>query len=160
MEDITADLNRILKEHVEVGEALKLIVASPLFGRETLSAALGELSEHLIARLIGGNRTNRGNNGFDLTGPLGERIEVKSRQLSRWGESLMFDFSRHTVSASEAYCVAWDDTVSPPVVHAAYRGVVAEFKERWGVRGQSSYLIRTNLRKLRAAVNSVGSSLA
>jgi hypothetical protein len=152
MEDVTESLNRILKDHAEVGEALALIIASPLLGRETLSAALGEISEHLVARLIGGTRKDRGNNGFDLIGPLGENIEVKSRQLSRWGLSLMFDFSRHTVSASEAYCVAWDDTVSPPVVHAAFRAKVSEYIERWGVQGQSSYSIRTNLRKLQTAV--------
>lgn len=152
MEDITESLNRILNDQADVGEVLTLIIASPLFGRETLSAALGEVSEHLIARLIGGTRTERGNNGFDVIGPNGEQIEVKSRQLGRWGLNLMFDFSRHTASASEAYCVAWDDKVSPPIVHAAFRGKVSEFVERWSPQNQSSYSIRTNLRKLQAAV--------
>ena len=152
MEDVTDALNRMLSEHVEVGQALAFIIAAPLLGRETLSAALGEVSEHLIARLIGGMRRDRGNNGFDLTGPAGEQIEVKSRQVSRWGVNLMFDFSRHTASASQAYCIAWDDRASPPVVYAAFRGPVSEFIERWGVQGQAKYSIRTNLRKLRQAV--------
>lgn len=151
MDDVTERLNQLLDEHAEVGQALTLIIASPLLGRETLSAALGELTEHLIARLIGGTRRDRGNNGFDLVGPLGELIEVKSRQRGRWGENLMFDFSAHTASASEAYCVAWDDTVAPPRVYAAYRGKVSEFLERWASCGSSRYSIRTNLGKLRAA---------
>ena len=152
MEDVTSDLNAVLADHAEVGQALSLIMTSQMLGRETISAALGELSEHLIARLVGGRRIERGNRGFDLRGSGGERIEVKSRQLSRWGEHLMFDFGRHTETADTAYCVAWDDTVEPPIVHAAFRLPVTELLERWGTPGQKAYSARTNLRKLRAAV--------
>lgn len=91
LKDVTADLNGILAAHAEVQAALSFIIASPLLGRETLSAVLGEVSEHVIARFIGGAREARGNNGYDLRGPANEKIEVKARQLSRYGANLKFD---------------------------------------------------------------------
>lgn len=156
MEDVTGELNRIFAAHPDVKETLGMILQSPLLGRETLSAALGELSEHLIARAIGGTRIARGNRGFDLAGPNGERIEVKSRQQSRWGGSLQFNFSKHTADADTVYCVAWDDTVSPPLLFAAYRISVAELLHRWGTPTQAAYAARTKLGLLQRTPTTLG----
>ncbi|MBB3882958.1 hypothetical protein [Acetobacter oeni] len=150
--DVTADLNAILKQHAEVSKAFIDIISSPLLGRETLSAALGELSEHLVAAFIGGAREIRGNKGFDLIGPGNEKIEVKSRQLSKWGGSLQFNFGAHSASADEAFCIAWDDTGPPPVIHAAFRAPIPWMLEKWGCPGQNSYSIRTKLKALQQAV--------
>ncbi len=145
MDEVTRELNAILFDHAEVNETLAMIIRSPLLGRETISAALGELSEHLIAKSIGGARIERSNRGYDLTGPMGERIEVKSRQVSRWGETLQFNFSKHTKDADIVYCIAWDDTLSPPILRAAYKIPVPELLERWGTPNQKNYSARTNL---------------
>lgn len=154
IKDVTTDLNAILMLHADVGKALVYIVNSPLLGRETLSAALGELSEHLVATFIGGARKARGNNGFDLVGPNEEKIEVKSRQLSKWGGSLQFNFGTHSATANEAFCIAWDDTVSPPVIFAAFRAPISWMLEKWGCTGQTSYSIRTKLKALQREAHS------
>jgi len=151
VQDVTEGLNALLADPAEVaGAALMLIKKSSLLGRETLSAALGELSEHLIARMVGGERKDQGNYGFDLLGPDGERIEVKSRQAGRWGNNLMFDFSRHTADANEVFCVAWDDRAEVPFILAAFRAPVSLCLARWGTPRQA-YAFRTTLRKLRVA---------
>ena len=151
MADVTADLNRVLAEDDAAKGALALILQSPFFGRETLSAALGELSEHLIAVAFGGARIPRGNKGFDLVGRRGERIEVKARQLSRWGSGLQFNFSKHTAQADLVYCLAWDDTVAFPELRTAYRIPVPDLLRRWGTPDQRGYAARTNLGLLREA---------
>lgn len=156
MENVTVELNRIFSAHSDVKETLAIIVQSPLLGRETLSAALGELSEHLIAYAIGGARITRANRGFDLTGPRNERIEVKSRQVSRWGENLQFNFSKHTAEADLVYCIAWDDTVSPPSLFAAYRISVSELIFRWGTPGQPKFAARTRLGLLQGSPMTLG----
>jgi len=147
LKDVTADLNGILAAHAEVQAALSFIIASPLLGRETLSAVLGEVSEHVIARFIGGAREARGNNGYDLRGPANEKIEVKARQLSRYGANLKFDFSKHSAAADEAFCITWNDEMSPPVIYAAFRATIPAMLERWGTPEQARYSIRTDLRR-------------
>ncbi|MBB2158522.1 hypothetical protein HLH33_19945 [Gluconacetobacter diazotrophicus] len=153
LEDVTNVLKGILSDHPAVEETLTMILSSPLLGRETISAALGELSEHLIAKAIGGARIARGNRGFDLIGPSEERIEVKSRQIGRWGDTLQFNFSKHTEQAHTVYCIAWDNTEEGdrPSLRAAYRIDVPELLRRWGTPNQSSYAARTNLGLLKKA---------
>ena len=151
MADVTADLNRVFAEDDAAKSALSLILQSPYFGRETLSSALGELSEHLIAQAIGGARIERGNKGFDLLGSHGERIEVKARQLSRWGNGLQFNFSKHTAQADLVYCLAWDDTLAFPELRTAYRMPVPDLLRRWGTPDQQGYAARTNLGLLHKA---------
>lgn len=130
-----------------------MILDSPLLGRETISAALGELSEHLIARAFGGERTDRGNRGFDLIGPNKERIEVKSRQIGQWGDKLQFNFSKHTTEAHTVYCIAWGNTDEGerPTLQTAYRIDVSEPLRRWGTPNQSGYAARTKLGLLKKA---------
>lgn len=153
MEDVTKVLKDILSDHPAVQETLAMILDSPLLGRETISAALGELSEHLIAKAIGGARIARGNRGFDLIGPNNERIEVKSRQIGQWGDKLQFNFSKHTEEANSVYCIAWDNTDEGerPTLQAAYRIDVPELLRRWGTPNQSGYAARTKLGLLKKA---------
>lgn len=153
MEDVTKVLKDILSDHPAVEETLAMILDSPLLGRETISAALGELSEHLIAKAIGGARIARGNCGFDLIGPSEERIEVKSRQIGQWGDNLQFNFSKHTTEAHIVYCIAWGhtDEGERPTLQAAYRIDVPELLRRWGTPNQSSFAARTKMGLLKKA---------
>ena len=146
MQDVADPLNQTLREHPGVGKALVFVSAPPRLGREALSVALAEISQHLVMRFVGGARRARGDGGFDVIGPQGETIEVKSRQVSNRPD-LMFDFSGHAVDDAEAYCIAWDDTVSPPVICAAIRGSISEFIQRWGMEGQVGQSVRTSLKK-------------
>jgi hypothetical protein len=104
---VTNELNALLMKDSSIQRAMAFLATIPLFTRETRSAALGEISEHLVAELAGGTREDRGNRGFDVIGSAQERIEVKSRLLSRYGDGLKFDFRQHTKDAAEAYCIAW-----------------------------------------------------
>ena len=69
---------------------------------------MGELSERLISLYTGAERRKRGSKGHDLIGPENERIEVKGRIISNWGDTLQFNFGKHTAAANIAYCVAWN----------------------------------------------------
>ena len=155
MEDVTRRLAEVLAEHSEAREALTLLMRSPIFGRETVSRALGELSEHLVATLVGGRRVDRNNRGFDVVDGNNRSIEVKARQVSRYGETLQFNFGKHSLHATEVVCIAWDDSdkSTPPRILAAYRGSVHEFTRAWATPNQKSYSFRTNLGRLRRTVS-------
>jgi hypothetical protein len=56
VEDVTALLTQALDGYCDIRDAFEIIAGCKLIGRETKSAALGEISEHLIARLVGGRR--------------------------------------------------------------------------------------------------------
>lgn len=122
------------------------------FGRETISAAIGEVSERLVARMVDGQRTPRGSFGHDLRLPDGQLIEVKARLADRYGDGVQFNFGRHTVSTTAAYCLAWrDDEVGTVRLDAAYRVDTVDLLEHWGCN-QPKYCARTTLGKLRAAL--------
>ncbi len=160
MEDVTRQLTEVLTQHEEAQAALALLMRSPIFGRETVSRALGELSEHLVATMVGGRRVNRNNRGFDVVDGDERSIEVKARQVSRYGETLQFNFGKHSKHAAEAVCIAWDDgdQSMPPRLLAAYRGSVQEFIREWGTPNQKSYSFRTSLGHLRRNVSITASA--
>jgi hypothetical protein len=156
MEDVTDILNEILAQQGELASALAALVASPFLGRETVSTALGEISEHLVALATGGNRVKRALPGFDVQGIDGTRIEVKSRQLGTWGEDLMFDLSHKKATADIIYCIAWNDIVSPIVIHMALKIACRDFVRLWSTPEQKRYLARTDLKKIRKSLSEVG----
>ena len=151
IENVTAMMNKSLAEHDDIRTALGIISGCPLFGRETRSAALGEISEHLIARMENGERRPNGNKGYDVVDAQGAMIEVKSRLTGRWGDTLMFDFRPHTASATKAFCVAWDDKSDPASIYEAYVIPVSVLVSRWGGAQSRKFCARTNLKKLRQA---------
>jgi len=149
IELITHLLNAELGTETDIRRALETIRACAVFSRETRSAALGEISEHLVARVTDGRRVDCGNRGFDLLDSNNRKIEVKSRLRGQWGDGLMFDFRQHTRQAYFAYCVAWDDQNNDPLVVEAYRMPVSFLLERWP--SQHRYCARTTLGKMREA---------
>jgi hypothetical protein len=149
IELITDLLNAELGPETDIRVALEMIRGCAVFSRETRSAALGETSEHLVARITNGKREDCGNRGFDLRDGNGRKIEVKSRLRGEWGDGLMFDFHQHTRQAYFAYCIAWDDQKNEPLVFEAYRMPVSFLLERWP--SQHRYCARTTLGKMRAA---------
>lgn len=151
IEDVTVVLRAHLS--VEMISALKTLTGSGFFGRETLSAAVGEISEHLVAKAVGASRVARNSRGHDLC-LEGTTIEVKSRFISRWGETLQFNFGAHTARTGIAYCVAWDgDDIGEPALLQAFRVTVPYLIERWRPAGSTSrYCARTDLGALRRAL--------
>lgn len=149
------DVTEVLRGHIssEMVGALKALTDSGIFGRETLSAAVGEISEHLVARALGASRVARNSRGHDLCFE-GTTIEVKSRFISRWGESLQFNFGVHTAKAGIAYCLAWKgDDGGEPALQQAFRVTVPFLIERWRpLNSTGKYCARTDLGALRRAL--------
>jgi hypothetical protein len=151
IENVTSVMNEELAKHDDIQTALGIISGCALFSRETRSAALGEISEHLIARMLNGERRPHGSKGFDVVDAKGTMIEVKSRLTGRWGDTLKFDFSPHTVSANRVFCVAWNDKSETSSIYEAYAMPVSLLVSRWGGRQLRSHCARTTLKKLRLA---------
>lgn len=150
IEDVTENLRSHYSDDLRT--AIDGLASSEFFGRETLSAAVGEISEVLIARATGASRIKRGNPGYDLV--LGETlIEVKSRFISTWDEQLKFDFRPNTIQATFAYCVVWkDDEGRSPELKEAFRLSVPFLISRWAPAKSDKHCARTNLKKLRLAL--------
>ena len=148
IEDVTTNI-RAHYSH-EMHNALTTLVASGLFGRETLSTAIGEISEILVAGAVGASRVARNNRGHDLI-LEGSKIEVKSRFISRWGDSLQFNFGAHTADAHVVYCLAWHgDSGEELGVQHAFRLTVPFLIERWRPKtSQRGYCARTDLGALK-----------
>jgi hypothetical protein len=150
IQNVTIQLNEILATDDMIRRALKIISACELFGRETKSAALGEISEHVVARMVGGSRCDNGNKGFDVIDATGLKIEVKSRMPGIWGDGLMFDFRRHTQNAEKVFCICWSARADDFSIAEAYCVQVKELISRWGTPGQQKFCARTTLKKLRS----------
>ncbi|HEY2134184.1 MAG TPA: hypothetical protein VGH36_14620, partial [Acetobacteraceae bacterium] len=87
--DETKKLQKALTPQLE--EAMDAIsVLNRHFGRETLSAAIGELSEILVESFTGAKRTQRNTRGYDLIAADGRLIEIKARFLASYADSLQF----------------------------------------------------------------------
>jgi hypothetical protein len=128
-----------------------LTILNRHFGRETQSAALGEVSESLIAAYVGAERRERNSKGHDLYKD-GHLIEVKSRLIDNWQDDNQFNFSKHTARARTAYCVAWRiDESNRPVLQHVFEVGVPFLVERWATPKQPTYCARTTLRRLKAA---------
>ena len=153
LENVTRELNRALAAHADIRGAMGIIGGCPLFSRETKSAALGEISEHLVARVVQGQRRNQGNRGFDIVDAQGARIEVKSRLQGRWRDTLMFDFRKHTATASRVYCIVWKDDSDLEPIAEAYMIPVSDLISRWAASRPTPYCARTTLKKLREAAS-------
>lgn len=151
IENVTSLLNEELAKHYDIQSALRLIASCDLFSRETKSAALGEISEHLIARMVNGRRRPSGSRGFDVVDAHDSMIEVKSRLTGKWGEKFMFDFSLHTKGASRVYCVAWDDKTNVASISEAYTIPVSLLVLNWGGTKLKNHSARTTLKKIRQA---------
>lgn len=128
-----------------------LVTLAKHFGRETQSAALGEVSERLVAEYTGARRQPKGTKGHDLI--KGDQlIEVKSRLIDHWGDDLQFNFGQHTVKAHIAYCLAWRiDEVRRPVLEYVFEVGVPVLVGNWGTPMQKGYSARTTLRSLKKA---------
>lgn len=149
--DVTEDLQQKCSHDIDA--ALHAIAALKKFcGRETVSAALGEISEVVVAKYLGAERSARNSRGHDLLLPNGCKIEVKSRLLGKWGDSLMFDFRPETKTCRDAYCVVWRDDSNQVELHQVIKVEVPYLTKRWAV-SQPKYSARTNLGRLRRALN-------
>lgn len=132
-----------------------LTVLNAYFGRETLSTAIGELSELLVADYCHAKRTKRGAQGYDLIGKNGELIEVKSRFLSHYADRLQFNFRRHTSKAHTAFCMVWvADDGERPKLEVALKVSVPFLIKNWAKPNQPKYSARTTLGALRRSVGS------
>jgi hypothetical protein len=151
IENVTSLMNGELAKHPDVQAALGIISGYALFSRETRSAALGEISEHLIARMLNGERRPHGSKGSDVVDAQGTMIEVKSRLVGPYDGKLMFDFSSHTASADRVFCVAWNDKSETSSIYEAYAMPVSALVSRWGGLESRHYCARTTLKKLRLA---------
>lgn len=156
--DVTEDVRLHLSSELAVAmDALTTL--NRHFGRETQSAALGEISESLIAQYIGAERRARNTKGHDLFKDT-QLIEVKSRLIDRYEDDAQFNFGRYTAQAHVAYCVAWriDETRRPMLVHVL-EVHVPFLIETWSKPNQPKYCARTTLRKLKAALSALDYSL-
>jgi hypothetical protein len=150
--DVTADVQAHLS--TELGEAIDaLTTLNRHFGRETQSAALGEISESLIAHYTGAERRERNTKGHDLFKDA-QLIEVKSRLIDRYEDDAQFNFRKYTAQAHIAYCVAWriDEARRPVLVHVLEVGVPFLI-ETWSKPNQPKYCARTTLGKLKAVLS-------
>jgi hypothetical protein len=149
--DVTADVQAHLS--IELGAAIEALTTLNIyFGRETQSAALGEISESLIAQYIGAERRERNTRGHDLFKDA-ELIEVKSRLIDRYEDDAQFNFRKYTAQARTAYCVAWriDEARRPVLAHVLEVGVPFLI-ETWSKPNQPKYCARTTLGKLKAVL--------
>jgi len=137
----------------ELNEAIDaLTVLSRYFGRETLSTAIGELSELLVAEFSGAERTKRGTRGHDLKTKDGQLIEVKSRFLSHYADTLQFNFRKHTSQAHIAFCIVWvANEGERPRLEVVLRVPVPFLLETWAKPKQPRYCARTTLGALSRA---------
>ncbi len=148
IENITERLYKELIAHKDLKEALAAIYSHEVFGRETKSAALGEISEYLIARMVRGQRSRNGNKGFDVVDAAGLQIEVKSRLPGEYRDTLQFNFGKHTESANEVFCICWHNEGRDFSIAEAYRVPIVDLA-LWATPNQTRYFARTDLRKLR-----------
>jgi hypothetical protein len=119
--------------------------------RDNISPAVAEISEKLIAQYLGGTRTPRATKGYDVVTADGERVEVKSRFIDKWGDTLQFNFGKHTKDAAVAYCLAWNGTSGEkPHLERAFRVPVSILLEKWP--RHNSYCARTTLGALKRSV--------
>jgi hypothetical protein len=153
--NVTAELNKLLLENKGVQEALTVILGNELFGRETKSAALGEISEHLVAVMVSGIRCSNGNKGHDIIDHAGAKVEVKTRLPGEYGAQLLFSFSKHTASANEIFCVCWESKEGEVSIVEAYRMLVSDIAQGWLTPNQKRYFARMDLKKLRIACSRV-----
>jgi hypothetical protein len=129
VECITADVrNKVGRELDEARAALAAL--SKYFKSTTLSAAIGDVSEELIAKYMRAGRKKR-QAPYDLEMPDGTGIEVKSRfeapDRNRSPGSLQFNFRQGTKSAQIAFCLHWvADKGTPPLLQQIFRVSVDE----------------------------------
>ena len=85
------------------------------FREGAISAPVGELSERLVANMLGGAISRRQNSGWDLLDSSGRMVEVKSRIATVQNcSSRQFNFSKTSSRADYAYCLTWTiDNGSP-----------------------------------------------
>ncbi|WP_315798507.1 hypothetical protein [Bradyrhizobium sp. SZCCHNRI3043] len=155
--DVTNHLLAHLPQFKEAIDALATL--NKYFeSRETKSAALGELSEVVMASYVGGKRRSPGTRGHDiLAGHY--LIEVKSRLIGQWKDALMFDFSKHSAEAHVAYCLAWDiGEDGRPIMQHAFELDIPFLLKTWGTPAQRNYSARTTLGKLKTAVSAISQS--
>jgi hypothetical protein len=149
--DITSDVQACLSVELKAAVDALTVLNKLFFRQETQSAALGEVSESLIAIYTGAIRTKRNTKGYDLR-KEGLLIEVKSRLIDRYNDDCQFNFRKHTALADTAYCLGWriDDKGRPWLPHVFEVGV-SYLKDAWAKPKQPTYCARTTLGKLKAA---------
>jgi hypothetical protein len=145
IEDVSEGIGCLLNDpDSEFRKALDHLEAlSAYLKHGTVSAAIGEISEMLIARYLGAEQNRRGTKGYDLVGPEKQQTEVKARLIQTdskyYGDRLQFNFRKHTRSAHNtdmAYCLGWDYNPRLTVIHA-FRLPIPELCERWGDKSPS-----------------------
>src|SRR5215207_7475223 len=104
--DVTSEVQSCLSTELKAAIDALTVLNKLFFRRETQSAALGEVSESLIAIYVGAERTKRNTKGYDLQ-KNGHLIEVKSRLIDSYNDKCQFNFRKHTAQAQTAYCLAW-----------------------------------------------------
>jgi len=144
--NVQACLSAKLKEAIDA-----LTTLNEHFGRETQSAALGEVSESLIAAYVGGERRERNTKGHDVF-RKGHLIEVKSRLIDRYNDKCQFNFRKYTAQAHTAFCLAWRiDEMNRPLLQHVFEVTVPFLIETWAKPNQPIYCARTTLGALKAA---------
>jgi hypothetical protein len=151
--DVTKQMQKAFGRDIRA--ALKaLATLEKHFGRETVSAAIGEVSEVLVERFANAKRIRRGGKGHDLIDKFGRKIEVKARLPGTYADSRQFNFRRHSSDAYEVFCFAWDTEPRLSISHV-FRISGRVLKRRWG-RTTGAYVVRVNLRQLKAAFGREG----
>ena len=146
--DVQACLSRALAEAIDA-----LTVLNKHFGRETQSAALGEISESLIAIYANAKRTKRNTRGHDLHMD-GRLIEVKARLIDGYEDTCQFNFRKYSAQAHTAYCLAWRiDQSNRPLLSHVFEVGVPFLVETWATPNQPIYCARTTLGKLKLALS-------
>jgi hypothetical protein len=149
--DVTNSIRELMTGDVQ-NAIDALAVLEQHFGRETMSTAIGELSERLIEKYLNGTRTSRGKQGHDLILPNGNLVEIKSRFLAHYADTLQFNFGRHTERATTVFCVAWvGGNGEKPRLEQVLHLPVQYLMAKWGTPNQTRYCARTSLGKLKAA---------
>lgn len=92
------------------------------FSELSVSAAVGELSERLVADVLGGTVARRQNRGSDVVAPDGRTVEVKARIANASNRSnRQFNFRLTSARTDTAYCLTWTLANGSPALDQVIR---------------------------------------
>jgi hypothetical protein len=142
LEDVTHQALECLARHFgDQTRVLKALLRH--FDRELPSAAIAELSERLVAEMLGATRAPRGTRGYDLSHPALGKIEVKARITDEWGKAAQFNLRTGSAEATRAYLLAWETQGGIPALQQAIMAPMDLLKKHFA-RGAPDYCVRTN----------------
>jgi hypothetical protein len=142
LEDVTHQAQDCLDR--QLGDQMRVLTALlPHFDRELPSAAIAELSERLVAAMLGATRAPRGTRGYDLSHHVLGKIEVKARITDHWGKAAQFNLRAGSAEATRVYMLAWETREGIPALQQAIMAPMDLLKKHFA-RGAPDYCVRTN----------------